>query len=85
MTDRRKGFTTIEMIIAGLAVPTAIASSILIYTGYKAVRKYINSPTKPMVERSNVIGNEKAEQFIDFRGKRYYSEIDGKSVEKLVK
>jgi hypothetical protein len=87
----RKGYTLIEMITTmggiGIAVGSLALACGLVYVGYKGVQaldRYANSPAI-RVERSNVIEGEKAEEFIELNNKKFYSEIDGKSVEDYLK
>ena len=77
--------TLVEMVmvgVTGLSLATSIAVvSFLGYGAYKgicAANKYIN---EPVIQRANVIGNEKSELFIDRDGKRFYAEVDGKPIE----
>ncbi len=55
------------------------------YTAYnfnQAINKYVNEPVE---QRANVTGNKGKELYIDRNGKKFYAEIDEKSVEDLVK
>ena len=62
----------------GLVLVGSIAiSGFFIYATYKGVcaaNKYIN---EPVIQRANVIGNEKSELFIDRDSKRFYADVDG--------
>ena len=51
------------------------------YLGLSALNKYVNEPT---IERANVIMDDKPELFIEKDGKRFYAEIDGKSIDEYL-
>ncbi|MEN9626021.1 MAG: hypothetical protein RL557_349 [archaeon] len=73
------GYVAYAIIIASAV---AIANIYAVYKINSALNKYID---EPIIERANVRGNEKPELFIDQEGKRFYAEIDGKSIEDLLK
>jgi len=81
--ERNKGFTLIELIAVVATVGVVAGTVVLVSAGAKALKKY-NESTSIKVERANVIGDSKAEQFIEYKGKRFYSEIDGRPVEQYL-
>lgn len=76
---RRKGFTRLELLIVGAMITTVAAFGCGIYFGGKAIGKYLSYPDVTPV-RSNVIGNEREEKFIEFGGEKFYAEVDGRPV-----
>ncbi len=80
VNERKTGFTPIELITTVATLGMVSLVGVGFYKGFKAVNRYINTP-EISVERAHVIGDERAEQFIEFKGRRFYSEIDGRSVE----
>jgi len=77
--SRKNGLTAIEILLGISSVAIATLTITAIVYGIRAASKYVNTPAIK-VERANVIGDSRAEQFIDFNGKRWYSEVDGASI-----
>ena len=78
--NNRKGYTIIEA-IATTAIFTILASGIYLGSlAVKALRKYTNTPTIA-VQREDVIRGQLEEKFIDFKGERYFNEIDERPLE----
>jgi len=71
---------SIELIVCVATVAVCLGTIALGSVGAKEWRKY-KEFTSIKVERANVIGDSRAEQFIEYRGKRFYSEIDKRPVE----
>lgn len=80
---RNQGFTLIELLVCGALLASVTLGGYLLYQGSRALNKYVNTPSV-QVERVNVVGDNRAEKFIEFNGERFYSEVDGKRVENLV-
>lgn len=82
LLGNRNGSTTIgEVLLMGFVTGGVLGISYLGYLGVQSMNKYLN---EPVVERTNVGWDEEAELFIEKDGKRFYAEIDGKTVESYV-
>ena len=82
---KKSGKTLPEVVnsIACLSsVIAAVAIVYVLYSGVQAMNKYIHEPE---IQSRNVRGGPEAEQFIERDGKRFYAEIDGKSIETSLK
>ena len=79
-TKSKSGYTLVELLTTGAIIGVLAAVGTLGYFGIRALNKYIHSPIVH-VERVNVIGDNRAEKFIEFNGERFYSEVDGRKVE----
>jgi len=78
----QKGWTLIEL-ATGITFLGVLSTAIYLgISGTKALKKY---NTQPTIERADVIGNNKADLFIDKDGKRFYAEVDGKPVSEYFK
>jgi len=68
---------------AGLTIAGIGINAYGIYKINTAIDKYLN---QPVIERTNIRGDpQKPELFIDQKGKRFYAEFDGKSIEDYLK
>jgi hypothetical protein len=78
----QKGLTLIEL-ACGITFVGILGTAIYLgISGNKFLKKYIAQPT---IERADVIGNSKADLFIDQDGKRFYAEVDGKPISEYFK
>jgi len=76
--------TAVEKIMGGYIVLVLATFGGIAYgavRGVQALNKYLN---RPEVVRSNVIGGPKEETYMDRDGKRFFAEVDGKSIESIL-
>ncbi|MBT3323858.1 hypothetical protein HN681_00580 [archaeon] len=81
LMNNRKGFTYGELLGGTIILGSLAIGGYGTYLGLSALNKYVNEPT---IERANVIMDDKPELFIEKDGKRFYAEIDGKSIDEYL-
>jgi hypothetical protein len=85
INNRKSGFTTLDKVLyLGLAAIILPLSFVGLRKIYHAGVESLIANHQP-VQTTNVVGNERTEQFIEFKGKRFYSEIDGQPIEDYLK
>ncbi len=83
LCKRDKGFTLGELVITIGCLAVLSVGGILAYQSYQALSKYAREPSIK-VESVQVLGDSRAEKFIEFNGEKYFAEIDGTPVGKYV-
>lgn len=81
---KRKGFTLVELGMVAGALASVVFAGTIVYFGGKALIKYGNEPSL-QVERVNVLGDTRAEEFIELNGKKYFAEVDGIPVTEYIR
>ena len=80
-----KGFRLVLgclLTLCGVGIIPGVTIVYSIYQVHSALDKFLD---QPVIERVNIRGDQKPELFIDYQGKRFYAEVDGRSIEEYLK